>query len=194
MKEIFDFYGIKVDDNLCEKLHHRLSRYVMIQQPIAGKNEVKDFYELLAEDPSILEIKIKTVHGTFKFKEFKEILGIFDGALEDIRSKYVVIPPFKENKKGELISPRATKRKKELTLNKPHDFKHRIERIKSILIFDTGIKKSNRKLHPLIYDLMSKYWPLDFKEQGHPMDLQEDIDNRKTSAINSILKQKTPRF
>jgi hypothetical protein len=44
-----------------------------------------------------------------------------------------------------------------------------------------------------VYDLMAKYWPGHFKEIGSPKDLQEDINNRKTSFINSILKQKITR-
>jgi hypothetical protein len=107
---------------------------------------------------------------------------VFENAIQDMRSEYV-------EGGGTVRSSKSTKLKREFVLSKEHDFRYRVEKIKILLIRETGVNQ-NRKLHPLIYDLMAKYWPVHFKKMSNPKALPEDIRNRKASFINSILKQK----
>lgn len=191
LKELFRQRNIPLSEDFKEVLLGKyLQRLVFPKSRRRySKKQQCNFLDFLvsAEDLEIQSITVNTANRSYTCKTDNDVLTEFDNVFIDLKNRF-----FKStyNDNGELV--RTEQIRFFLERQTSHTFKPRVERLKRSLeryLQRINLKMKDRKLHILIYDLLSIVFIDDFTQNDSTNILKKrKFDQAKAARISKILK------
>lgn len=194
IKSFFEKNELPLTDRFLEVLKVKyVERGVLFySKGLSSKSTQNEFLDFLKSDDVLQldEIKITTARRVFSCKNDQQILALFGEALDSIKHHVYSI---EYSDTGEPI--KHTYNNIFNVSGRPKKFKPRVERIKGAIrryLESNNLSIddfSDRKLHILIYDLLSISFPQYFPQHpGTDKAIQKKVLQNKAARITKILK------